>query len=367
MRVRLKGINTVRKRRQDGSEVVYRYLGKGGPRLEGEPGSPEFMASYYAAAATAVQPRRDQLNYLFDEYMKAPEFTDLKPSTRKHYTSRINAIIERFGDMPIKLLKDRAVRRVFLEWRDEVGKTAPRQADLGIAVFARVLAWAFHEGLAPAHPLERTRRLHRGNRRDKIWSEEDEARFYDKAPEHFHLPVKLALWTGQRRGDLLALTWASYDGARIRFLQGKTGARVSIPVAEKLKYALDAAKVRLDASEEALQSQPILTNSYGEAWSDTGFSASWRKACQAAEIEGLTFHDLRGTAVTRLARAGCTVPEIASITGHKMTDVHAILQTHYLHLDDEIADAAIKKLEAYSPNQTPNSQPRRAWKSKKLQ
>ena len=28
--------------------------------------------------------------------------------------------------------------------------------------------------------------------------------FLDRAPAHLHLPLLLALWTGQRQGDLLA-------------------------------------------------------------------------------------------------------------------------------------------------------------------
>ncbi|MFL5101979.1 MAG: hypothetical protein ACJ8E5_15410 [Xanthobacteraceae bacterium] len=60
-----------------------------------------------------------------------------------------------------------------------------------------------------------------------------------------------------------------------------------------------------------------------------GFRASWRKACVAAGIVGVTFNDLRGTAVTRLALAGCTEAEIATITGHSLRDVRSILDAHY--------------------------------------
>ena len=66
----------------------------------------------------------------------------------------------------------------------------------------------------------------------------------------------------------------------------------------------------------------------------------------------LTFHDLRGTAVTRLAKAGCTVPEIATITGHSLKDVGTILDSHYLSRDHALGESAIRKLE--KGTKTPN-------------
>jgi 20S proteasome alpha/beta subunit len=62
-------------------------------------------------------------------------------------------------------------------------------------------------------------------------------------------------------------------------------------------------------------------------------------------IVGVTFNDLRGTAVTRLALVGCTEPEIATITGHSLRDVRSILDAHYLNRDQALAESAIRKLE----------------------
>ena len=62
--------------------------------------------------------------------------------------------------------------------------------------------------------------------------------------------------------------------------------------------------------------------------------------------QDLHFHDLRGTAVTRLALSGCTVPQIAAITGHSSRDVDAILEAHYLGGRLELAEQAIVKLNA---------------------
>ena len=113
---------------------------------------------------------------------------------------------------------------------------------------------------------------------------------------------------------------------------------VVIPVASPLKAALDATPKR---------SPIILLNSDGRPWTWSGFRTSWGKACAKAGIMDLTFNDLRGTAVTRLALAGCTEAEIAAITGHSLRDVRSILDAHYLHRDPALAQSAISKLESF--------------------
>ena len=113
---------------------------------------------------------------------------------------------------------------------------------------------------------------------------------------------------------------------------------IEIPVGKPLRAALDElAKTK--------RSPVILLNSEGRSWTPDGFRASWGKACQKAGITGLTFNDLRGTAVTRLALCECTEPQIATITGHSLRDVKSILDAHYLHRDRALAESAIHKLE----------------------
>ena len=87
-------------------------------------------------------------------------------------------------------------------------------------------------------------------------------------------------------------------------------------------------------------------NQSGVPWTADGFRTSWGKTAKRAGIIDRTFHDLRGTTVTKLALAGCTVPEIASITGHSMMQVKSILEKHYLARDPQLARGAIAKLEA---------------------
>lgn len=259
-RVRLKGINSKRKRLADGTEVTYYWAYRGGPRLPGKPGSPEFVQAYCDAYHAKRPAPANTLLAVMNAYQDSGDFKKLAPRTRTDSITQIRKIETSFSDFPLTALKNRRRRAIFLKWRDglaEGGKT--RQADY-------------------------------------------------------------------------------LDGQYLRLTQQKTDVPVIIPAAAPLKALLDP--IRGD------DNTPILKPTRGTAWTSTGFQTSWRKACLDAGVTGVTFHDLRGTAVTRLAKAGATVPEVATLTGHSLKDVQAIFDRHYLSRDVEMAESAIRKREA---------------------
>lgn len=337
MRVRLKGINSYTAKLADGTTQTYWYAWKGGPRLQGAPGTPEFIASYNEAVAQKIKPPTGRLLSLLQAYQMSEDFRQLADRTRTDYTRMIRHEIEpEYSDFPLSGLTDRRTRGIFMEWRDRLALKSRRQADYAWTVLARVLSWSKDRGKITVNPCERGGRIYSGSRAENIWSIDQEAAFLKLAPAHLHLPLVLALWTGQRQGDLLRLPWSAYNGTQIRLRQSKTGARVVVPVGAPLKSALDAATKR---------STIILTTTDGKPWTAAGFRASWGKACTKAGVSGVTFNDLHGTAVTRLALAECTEAEIATITGHSLRDVRSILDAHYLHRDPALAESAIRKLE----------------------
>jgi integrase len=320
MRINAKGLHWTPVTLADGTKKTYWYAWRGGPRLTGEYGSPEFFASFNAAVATKVVAPDGRLLSLLQAYQRSRDFLDLRERTRADYIKQIIKIEQKFGDAPIKALTDPRTRGIFMDWRDELALRSKRQADYAWTVLARVLSWAKDRGKITVNPCERGGRVYHGTRVDFVWSVEDEAAFLEHAPPHLHLPLLLALWTGQRQGDLLRLPWSAYNGASIRLRQSKTGARVEIPVGAPLKAALDAA---------TKHGPIILASTDKRPWTPDGFRASWGKACKKAAIADVTFNDLRGTAVTRLALVECTEAQIASITGHSLRDVRSILDAHY--------------------------------------
>lgn len=334
----MKGVHRVTKRLASGEVAVYHYAWRGGPRLPGEPDSAEFLAALAAAKAEAPPHHKGTLQEVFNAYQASPAFTAKAAATQEGYKRRLPAIEAEFGDMPIKALADTRARGEFLDWRDQLAAKSPREADYHMAILALMLAWGLDRGRVPANPAARPGRVYRPDRTDSIWTEADVQAFLAKAGPQLRLPFLLALWTGQRRGDVLRLPWGAYDGATIRLAQSKGKRRVVIPLVAEMRAALDAAKRRATL---------ICVTSRGTRWTGDGFSASFRKACEAAGIEGLTFHDLRGTAVTRLAIAGCTDPEIATITGHSLKTVKEMLDRHYMSRDFAMAESAVAKLEKH--------------------
>ncbi len=335
MRVLLKGIHTVRRRLANGNVRIHRYAWRGGPALTAAPGTPEFVTQFHEAHASLRRPKTGTLMTVIAQYKLSAEFTRLALSTIKAYRAYINLIEVEFGDLPLAALDDRRMRGEFKAWRDTMAAT-PRKADYAWTTLARILSFGKDRGMIGTNPCEGGGRLYRADRTNKIWRDEHVAQFLQCARPELGLAMMLALWTGQRQGDLLRLPWSAYDGSLIRLQQSKTGRRVVVPVGQPLRQLLD---------RTMRTSTLVLTNSSGKPWTADGFRASWKKTCTKAGIRGLTFHDLRGSAVVRLALADATVPQIATFTGHSLRDVEAILDAHYLGRDVQLAEIAIMKLE----------------------
>jgi integrase len=275
--------------------------------------------------------------------MGMDEYKQRGVHSRRAYDRYLKLIEKKFGTMPIAAIEDKRARGEFKAFRGTFSAT-PRKADYVWTTIARVLSVAKDHGKIAVNVCERGGRLYDADRSEIIWQADDIREFCSVASVELQAALLLALWTGQREGNLLKLTWKNYDGKYIRLRQTKArggrGRRVTIPVGAPLKLALDA------ALQQKRSSVTILTNSRGQPWTEDGFRTSWGKAFDKTNLDDLHFHDLRGTAVTRLALSNCTVPEIAAITGHSMETVQNILDAHYLGGRVELAESAIKKLNA---------------------
>jgi integrase len=331
VKVKLAGLHRVRAKGR-----TYYYAWRGGPRIHADFGTPEFLVEF--TDAHKATPRRKSaatFETLVDQYQDSAEFKQRSKSTQSSYRRYLALAVKEFGDAPLDALQDPKMRGEIKDWRDTLAAT-PRTADYAWTCVARVLSFAKDRGRIGVNVCERGGRLYASDRKDKIWTEADLAALFTVASREVSLVVAMALWTGQRQGDLLRLPWSAYGNRAIRLRQGKGGIRVVIPVRDTLA----------DIIALMPKHGPVmLTSSSHRPWTSDGFRASFNKACAKARIAGLTFHDLRGTAITRLARSGSTESEIAAITGHSTSDVRSILDRHYLSREVELAEEAMEKRE----------------------
>ncbi|MDA8192331.1 MAG: site-specific integrase [Gammaproteobacteria bacterium] len=174
------------------------------------------------------------------------------------------------------------------------------------------------KGQRPKLPSGRDRRLV-GDEQARLLAA---AQAYDAGP---HAGVGIAdiiTWaieTAMRRGEIAAMRWDHLDRkARVLLIpETKTGTPRRVPLSTAALGVLDGLPRRINGRVWGMRPDSI--------------SQAFERVCKAAGVEGLTFHDLRHEATSRLFEKGLNPMEVAAITGHKTLQ----MLKRYTHLRAE--------------------------------
>lgn len=346
----IKGLHKATARVADGSRRTYWYAWKGGPRLEGEPGTPAFEASYRRAIRSRKQLRGDTLAALVAAYRASPEFENRAASTLREWSRYLDMIQTDNGplaiaSLPVAGLGDPRVRQHLLAWRDQ-WRATPRKADYAMQVLSAVLSWGVDRGTLAVNVLIGHKGLYASDRADQIWSDEEIARFVEAAPspEVGHI-LRLACLTGLRRGDLVRLEWDHVGDFAIviepnKSRRSRPGKAATIPLLDETLDLLAEIKVQQDRRwatlvERAMaksrlpppRPRTVLSTTRGRPWSVNGAEHQVVDAKQLALVDK-HLHDARGTFATRLRKDGATAAEIAQILGWAESRVERLLERY---------------------------------------
>jgi integrase len=329
----LKGI---KKKRAKGR--VYYYAWLGGPRLRGEPGSPEFFASYNEAIEQHRAPDKSRFRFVVADYKSSAEYKKLADSTRAQWGKWLDRIGEYFGELSIAQFdRPEKIRAVIRRWRNQYSET-PRTADYAMQVLSRVLAHAVELGSIAGNPCEGIKHLYDNDRSEIIWTDSDVAHIKLTCSAEIADAIDLAGQTGLRLGDLIRVSWSHVGDDAIVLTTGKSRHRreAIIPLYGALRDVL--ARIPKRATT-------ILTNSRGRPWTADGFGSSFNKAKIDAGLSerDLHFNDLRGTAATKFYIAGFSNREIAETMAWEEESVEKIIR-RYVERSAALK-ARIKKLE----------------------
>lgn len=276
----------------------------------------------------------DSLDALLAGYRRSPEWAALAAHTRQVYAI-YHRPLDRIGQLPARSL----TRRMILDIRDAIAlKRGPGAATGFIRSVKAALSWGADRGIIDQSPATGIKGV--AGQHLPAWTEAALAAAMQGLPEAFRRVAVLAVHTGQRRGDLIALTWAAYDGRVIRLRQQKTRRQLTIPVHQDLKAELDAWKA------EVRSATTILTSPRGIPWTAQHLSREMTAEMAKLKLGRFTVHGLRKLAAVRLAEARCTMHEICAILGWKSL---SMAQLYTDSADQEsLAQAAIAQLETAS-------------------
>lgn len=341
LRVWLRNVHAIRKK-VAGKWRVYYYHRHTRQRLPDDPRSPEFIRAIADQRKPSERYEEGSVGEMVTEFLASPEFKRLRPASKEHYRWACDYLRE-MEEIPLAKMDKAKI----LKLRDKLADR-PGRFNTFTSVMRLVFAWASSRGKLPYNPVADIKRVKMGEH--KRWPDSAIDRFLGNrlCTPMMRLALMLAVYTGQRQGDCLAMRWSQYDGKAITLKQGKTGKELWIPVHSVLKAELDAAK-------KATKSVFILHSKSGKPWTRHGFSGSWRYITRDAKLQGYVFHGLRKTATAKLAEAGCTDREIQAITGHES---QAVVAHYRKEADQRISGAAaMEKLEIVNrkPNSTENA------------
>jgi integrase len=236
VKVDLKGIAKVRAKGR-----TYFYAWRGGPRLRGEPGTPEFLASYNEAIENSRAPDSRRFRSLVVLYRASADYKKLADSTRENWSRWLDRIADYFSELRIAQFdRPEEIRPIIRRWRNQWANK-PRTADYGMQVLSRLLSYAVDPlGKIAGNPCEGIKQLYSGDRSEIIWTDTDIDTLKKTCSREIAHAVELAAHTGLRLGDLLRLSWSHLGEDEITLATGKSRGRreAIIPLYNELREML---------------------------------------------------------------------------------------------------------------------------------
>lgn len=280
----------------------------------------------------------------------------------------VDQLIECFGDKPLAKFTKYDLDR-FKAWRleqgdrrGERGKMSPKErnavkistANRGLAILKHLLIEAHDAGLIAKDVTKGSKAIDADAEmaRTRTLTDAEEMRLlatcagvrnvtYQRKGKavtatikadnpHLKAAILLGLDSGMRRGEILKLEWKDIDFEKgiIKILatHTKTQKMRTVPMTDRTKA-------------ELLGLPSFGTSEMVFPFND--FKRSWATALRIAKIDGLTFHDLRRTFVTRLQIGGLSIGIAAELAGHSRLET---TRKHYTSTDNAavVQDAAAK-------------------------
>ncbi len=152
--------------------------------------------------------------------------------------------------------------------------------------------------------------------------------------------ITFARFTGCRRGETLALTWADVDLKRglLTLRDTKTGPAQVVEMNATVRSLLESLPAAVTKTQRVLPEATVQK-----------LRDAWAKACTGTGLKGFRYHDLRHQAATNLVTLGATLYDVQGFLRHRSPAMTA----RYAHLVRERRVRTAALLDSLAPEASP--------------
>jgi integrase len=297
----------------------------------------------------------------------------IKPTTLNRYRELIkDYLVPRLGSIKLQELKPLHIEQFYNSMAEQVGVAgkhlAPRTSRQAGAILKTALKQAVEvENLITINPATRVKLPKSNSVTPTPYNFSELKQFLEIARSHrLYFYFRLSAFTGARRGELLALKWADFDGKTINLTKNRTSIGNEVIEQNTTKGGNNGQRrvpldnETIDQFKEHRRRQLSERMALGEYWHDTEYvftqdnglplytntvSDLYRKLIKKAGLRHNRLHDLRHAHATELLRLGEPLHVVANRLGHRDAMVTA---TIYAHVSSEQAETASERFASAS-------------------
>lgn len=330
-RGKVKKLTTYHKTRKEAKEALIKALGD---RQRGLP----------------IDPSRQTVADFLIRWLEDSVKGSTRPRTYECYAGVINRhIIPAVGSLRLSKLSPQRLQRLYRE-KQETGLT--RTVQLIHAVLHRALSQALKWGLVPRNVSDAVDRPRVARKEMQVLTPDQLNCLLEAARnDALHALYVMAVTTGLRQGELLALKWSDINldigtlqvQRQLQWLKGAASftepksakSRRSLVLPEMTIASLKKHRVRQNEARLAMGSvwhdnDLIFCSSIGTALNQSNLTKRFHALLAKAGLTRIRFHDLRHTAATLLLQKGVHPKIVQEMLGHSQISLTLDTYSHVL-------------------------------------
>ncbi len=258
-----------------------------------------------------------------EEFLKYAR-TQMRAWTR--YQTSIGNLTPFFGNQFMTAIDAESIERYK---QARVANVEPSTVNRDLQCLRRMFNLAIVWRYVSESPLRFVKFYREKSGRIRYLTRDEFGKLLEACPEALKPAVTVAVHTGMRQGELLALRWPDVDleNGFASVNDPKNGTPRKVPLNKTVRELLG--RLRREA-----RSEKVFCDGEGQPYASRTLQWQFHRAVKDAKIENFRFHDLRHTCASWLAMAGVPILTIKEVLGHK--DIRMTLRYSHLSPDQRV-------------------------------